>query len=333
MRKILVTGGAGFLGSHLIPYLLTNRNTLIFNIDNLSLPNSRSNLQYLSRLKNHLFSKTSTVDRKSLRKIIRSFKPDLIIHLAAHTHVDDSITSPYKHVMENALGSLNLLEETRSYFFKDRELHSDFKLLQFSTDEVYGSLYSLRSPFTHSSPINPSNPYSASKAAADVVAQSYYKTYGLPVILCRSTNLYGARQDNQKFIPRAILHLLRHQPIPIYGKGLNKRNWVYVLDCCEAIRLILQKGEPGLTYHIASKETYENRSVASKLICLFNEKHLKISLPKSYEFIKDRPAHDFQYLLDASETTKLGWKPTTPFSIGLDKTISWYIKNAKRTAQ
>lgn len=310
MKKILVTGGCGFIGSNFIRYLFENYEYKIINLDALTYAGNPENLKDISGDKKYKFVYGRVEDSKLVGKIIRDV--DYIVHFAAETHVDRSISEASPFVTTNILGTSVLL---------DSALEQDVeKFIYISTDEVYGSI--VKGKFKENSPLDPTSPYSASKASADLLAQSYYKTYNLPVIIVRPSNNYGGWQYPEKFIPLMITNALENKPLPIYGKGENVRDWLFVEDNCRAIDLVLQKGRAGEVYNIAGDEEKKNIDVVKNILKLLGKKDNLI------KFVLDRPGHDFRYAICSSKIRKeLNFRPSISFEEGLQKTINWYREN------
>lgn len=327
-KKILVTGGAGFIGSNFIRYVVKNLpETYIVNLDLLTYAGSRKNLSDLPTDR-HILIEGNIGDRDLVKQLLRSYGIDTIVHFAAESHVDRSIVNPQQFIETNILGTHILLEGARQYWLHEANLtHEQCRFYHVSTDEVYGSLHINDLPFSEVDPYRPSSPYSASKASSDHLVYSYYHTYGFPVIITHCSNNYGPYQHQEKFIPTIINNCLNWQPIPIYGDGDNVRDWIYVDDHCEAITLILKNGRVGETYNVGSENEITNIKLANQ-ICALMDVILK---PKqSYQtlinYVADRPGHDFRYALNVSKLTqKLGWKANTDFLEGLKRTIEFYI--------
>jgi dTDP-glucose 4,6-dehydratase len=308
MDKILVTGGAGFIGSNFVRHVLKETDCKVVNLDKLTYAGNLRNIKDFRSNKAHRFVKGDIRNRKLVDSLVE--KADAVVNFAAESHVDRSIQTPRVFVETNVLGTQTLLEACRRF-------HVRFE--QISTDEVYGSR--AEGSFKETDPLNPSSPYSASKAAADLLVNAYHVTYGMDVTVTRSTNNYGPNQHPEKLIPRLITNALRGKPLPIYGSGKNVRDWIFVEDNCQAIRFVLEKGEKGHAYNIAGNNERRNIDIAREIL-----RHL--SLPDMMiTFVPDRPGHDFRYSLDCEKIQSLGSKPQVGFEEGLRRTIEWYKVN------
>jgi len=309
--KVLVTGGAGFIGSNFVRYLVKKHpewNIIV--LDALTYAGRKENLSDVwSKIK---FIHGDIRKKEDVEKAVKDV--DVIVNFAAETHVDKSIIDSGSFVLTNVYGTYNLLEACRKFHIK--------KFVHISSDEVYGHI--LEGSFKEEDKLNPRNPYAASKAAADLLCRSYFETYNLPVVITRSTNNYGPYQHPEKFIAKTIIYALLNKPIPIYGSGEQVRDWLFVEDNCEAIELVLDKGENGEIYNIAGKEEMKNLEVVKTILKLMNKPESLI------KFVKDRPGHDLRYSLNISKIEKLGWKPKTKFEDGIKKTIEWYVNNEWR---
>jgi dTDP-glucose 4,6-dehydratase len=308
MDRVLVTGGAGFIGSNFIRHLLKETDCKAINLDKLTYAGNLNNIKDLRRQKRQRFVRGDIRNRKLVDSLVREV--DAVVNFAAESHVDRSIQAPRVFVETNVLGTQVLLEACRRF---------GVKFEQISTDEVYGSR--LEGSFRETDLLNPSSPYSASKAAADLIVNAYYVTYGLDVTVTRSTNNYGPNQHPEKLIPRLVTNALRGKSLPIYGSGKNVRDWIFVEDNCRAIQFVLEKGEKGQIYNIAGGNERMNIDIAKEIL-----RHL--SLPETMiEYVADRPGHDFRYSLDCAKIHHLGWKPQVPLEDGLQRTIEWYRSN------
>ena len=318
MKKIIVTGGLGFIGSNLIK-ILNEKKFFIINIDKISYASNKNNIP--NNIKNYKFYKENINNKDFIVKILKKYKPSLIFNLAAETHVDKSIDGPKSFINSNILGVFNLLEAIRIYKKK-------IKLIHISTDEVYGDINKFSSK--ENDTYNPSSPYSASKASGDLLIKSYIRTYNVPAIITNCCNNYGPNQYPEKLIPTIIYKIINNQKIPIYGNGKNIREWIHVNDHCEALLKIALKGKIGENYNIGSGHKMQNIDIMKKIISIFK----KINNNKKYEpkflFVKDRPGHDVRYSLNSSKLRKnLNWKCKINFNEGIKNTIVWYIKNFK----
>jgi dTDP-glucose 4,6-dehydratase len=331
-QSILVTGGAGFIGSNFVLQWLATEGTPVVNLDNLTYAGNIGNLEAILADRRHRFVHGDITDRKLVRELLRDYQPRAIVHFAAESHVDRSIHGPEEFVRTNINGTFSLLEETRDYW---NELGLDgraaFRFLQISTDEVYGSLGPEDPPFSEVTGYAPNSPYSASKAASDHLVRAYQHTYGLPTLTTNCSNNYGPHQFPEKLIPLVILHAVSGRPIPVYGDGRNVRDWLFVADHCEAIRQVLAAGRIGQTYNVGGKNEKPNLDIVTTICSLLDE--LRPDDPvvphsQLITFIKDRPGHDRRYAIDASKIEReLGWKPHETFETGIRKTVDWYLDN------
>lgn len=325
-KNILITGGAGFIGSHVVRLFVQNYPQYrIINLDALTYAGNLENLREIEKAPNYFFEKTNILDTGQLSEIFEKYQPDGIIHLAAESHVDRSIFSPLDFVYTNIIGTVNLLNAARNYW-KDFE---GKRFYQISTDEVYGSLGET-GLFTETTPYAPNSPYSASKAAADHFVRAYGETYRLPVVISNCSNNYGPNQFPEKLIPLFIHNILHQKPLPVYGDGQYTRDWLYVKDHAAAIDLVFHKGKLFNTYNIGGFNEWKNIDLV-KLLCRLTDEKLGRpagSSEKLITFVKDRPGHDKRYAIDASKINKeLGWKPSVTFEEGLSQTIEWYLEN------
>ncbi len=318
MKKIIITGGLGFIGSNLID-LLINKNYYIINIDKVTYSSNYYNTKDYKNSKKYKFIKCDIKDKK-LKKIIFKYKPVCIFNLAAETHVDRSIDSPDNFIQSNIIGVFNLLE-----CFKEFSKKYKSKLIHISTDEVYGDVLSGRSSENY--PYQPSSPYAASKAASDHLVSSYVRTYKIPAIVTNCSNNYGPKQHPEKLIPKLIYNIINNKPLPIYGKGENSREWIYVKDHCEALLKVFLKGKIGEFYNIGSNKNLNNLQVTKELIKI-SKNIIKLGKKVKISFVKDRPGHDVRYALNSDKIKKtLGWEPKTNFRQGIYLTFDWYLKN------
>ena len=320
MQKILVTGGLGFIGSNLIKQLL-EKNFYVINVDKVSYASNFYNTKEYSSNRNYKFFKSDIQNKKKIEKILIKFKPIGIFNLAAETHVDRSIDDPKNFINSNILGVYSLLEAFKAYCKKNKKT----KLIHISTDEVYGDVLVGRSK--ESDAYVPSSPYSASKAASDHLVYSYIRTYKIPAIITNCSNNYGPRQHGEKLIPKIIYNILNNKPLPIYGKGKNSREWIYVNDHCDALIKIFRKGKIGNFYNIGSNINMNNISIVKKLIKIA-KKQIRLGNKVKINFIPDRPGHDFRYAINSNKIKKeIGWKSKTNLNVGLKKTLIWYKDN------
>lgn len=332
MKIYLVTGGAGFIGSNFVLKQRQNQNNRIVNLDLLTYAGNMINLHPLKEDPKHIFIHGSIGDRDFVRDILEEYKPNAIVNFAAESHVDRSIDGPEDFINTNVLGTFHLLEEVRRYWLGlNDDAKESFRFLHVSTDEVYGSLGPEDTPFHENTPYAPNSPYSASKAASDHLVRAYHHTYGLPVLTTNCSNNYGPRQFPEKLIPLIILNALNGKPLPIYGDGMNVRDWLYVEDHCDAIATVMEKGEIGDVYNIGGRCEKPNIEIV-KTICSLLDEMIPSSpfTPHSslITFVKDRPGHDRRYAIDCTKIeNELGWKPRETFESGLKKTIEWYLDN------
>ncbi len=325
MKNILITGGAGFIGSHVVKRFVNNYpNYNIYNIDNLTYAGNLENLKEIKDKKNYFFFKIDINNHKEVLKLFFDKNITDVIHLAAESHVDKSIESSFEFAKTNVLGTVSLLEACRNLW----DLNSKNNIFyHISTDEVFGSL-GMNGSFNEISKYDPNSPYSASKASSDHFVRAYHKTYGLPILISNCSNNYGPNQHIEKLIPNIINSLIKQKKIPIYGDGKNIRDWLFVDDHCDAIELIFNKGKNGETYNVGGDHEISNIDLAKSIIKIYDEINLKqpgIS-KKLIQFVSDRPGHDFRYAIDFSKIKNtLGWIPKTNFDIGIRETINWYI--------
>ena len=323
MKKFIVTGGSGFIGSNLVKFLL-NRKYFVINIDKLSYSSNSYNLNTIGKNKNYKFFKQDINNQTQIFNILNRFKPDCIFNLAAETHVDRSIDDPRNFIKSNILGVYNLLQALNKYLKKNKK---KIKLIHVSTDEVYGDI-KIGKKSKETSAYNPSSPYSSTKASADLLIKSFVRTYKLPVIISNCCNNYGPNQFPEKLIPKLIYNITNNKPLPIYGKGKNMREWIYVLDHCEALLKIYFKGKLGESYNVGSNQSIDNLNLTKKLLKIAKSKSLIINKRVKILFVKDRPGHDFRYALNSKKILKeLEWKSKISLHEGLSRTLNWYINN------
>lgn len=332
-NSILVTGGAGFIGSNFVLHLLQASDVQVWNLDLLTYAGGLHNLDGVAEGNRYRFFKGDICDGTLVAEILRTLRPRAVVNIAAETHVDRSIASSRNFVTTNVVGTHTLLETAKDYYRalapEDKE---HFRFLQVSTDEVYGSLGPVDPPFHERTPFAPNSPYAASKAAADHFVRAYHHTHGLPTILTHCSNNYGPRQFPEKLIPLAILNCLKGSRLPIYGDGKNIRDWLFVNDHCEALMAALERGEPGGSYNIGGSQEKTNLEVVEAVCRLMDEfaprqggPHLEL-----LQFVPDRPGHDRRYSVDSQKATKeLGWCPRHSFEDALRNTVQWYVENFK----
>lgn len=329
MKLWIVTGGCGFIGSNFIRHMLQTESVRIVNLDKLTYAGNLDSLEDVSKHPNYFFVKGDIADRDLVTCLLKKYKPYGVMNFAAESHVDRSIDRPDDFIHTNILGTFELLEAIRSYW-DGLDSKDDFRFLHVSTDEVFGSLGS-EGFFTESTPYAPNSPYSASKAAADHLVRAYHHTYGLPTLTTHCSNNYGPFQFPEKLIPLTILNALDHKPLPIYGDGQNIRNWLYVLEHCQALRIVMDHGQLGETYNIGGKHEKSNLEVVNTVCELLDEMSPRAdgqSYRQQITFVKDRLGHDRRYGIDYSKIkTQLGWEPQEAFESGLRKTVQWYLDN------
>ena len=328
MKTYLITGGCGFIGSNFVRFILEREpEATIINLDNLTYAGNIHNLDGISNSRYH-FVHGDICDSELVSKLFNDHQFDGVVHFAAESHVDRSIDGPAEFVQTNIVGTLNLLEQSREYFNKEEK--SNFRFLHVSTDEVYGTLGD-KGKFFESTPYDPSSPYSASKAGSDHLARAWHRTYGLPVLVTNCSNNYGAYQFPEKLIPLMIINCLHHRPLPVYGKGENVRDWLFVTDHCEAIHTVLTSGQVGETYNIGGNNEIKNIDVVLTICSLLDEMSPRedgSKYSKLITYVQDRPGHDFRYAIDATKINQeLGWSPKESFETGIRKTIDWYLNN------
>lgn len=329
---ILVTGGAGFIGSNFVLQWMEGEKTPVINLDKLTYAGNLNNLASLEHDTRHHFIQGDILNRSLIEELLNKYKPKAIVHFAAETHVDRSIHQPYEFFNTNVMGTQALLDETLAYWKRlPPEEQKGFRFINVSTDEVYGSIGAKEPSSKETSLYSPNSPYAASKASSDHLARAYFHTFGLPIITTHSSNNYGPYQFPEKLIPLMIVNALQSKPLPLYGDGLNIRNWIYVADHCRALRTILAKGKPGETYNIGTNEELTNKEMVMAICKILGEyKNKTPSTPYTslIKYVKDRPGHDRRYSLDSSKLQKeLGWKPTGTFHEHLRYTVQWYLHN------
>ena len=333
MENILVTGGAGFIGSALVRQLIAESESTIINVDALTYAGHLESLGEARTHPRHVFEMVDIRDRPALDRIFREHRPDAVMHLAAESHVDRSIHGPAAFVHTNVTGTQNLLEAAREYWQSLKPQAKDrFRFHHISTDEVYGDLGPEDPPFSEHSPYVPSSPYAASKAASDHLVRAWNRTYGLPVLITNCSNNYGPFQSPEKLIPLMIVNALEGKPLPIYGRGDNIRDWLHVQDHVRALRLVLDAGTPGRTYNVGGRAERTNLEVVRAVCAHLDEivPHDDAPYEQFITFVTDRPGHDRRYAIDDRRISEeLGWQPLESFNSGLRKTVQWYLNNSE----
>ncbi|MAK30830.1 dTDP-glucose 4,6-dehydratase [Acinetobacter sp.] len=332
--KILITGGAGFIGSAVVRHIIQNTDNTVLNVDKLTYAGNLESLAKVADNSRYQFSQTDICDRAALDQLFETFQPDAVMHLAAESHGDRSITGPAAFIETNILGTYQLLEAARHYWnglAQDKK--AEFRFHHISTDEVYGDLEGTEDLFVETTPYAPSSPYSASKASSDHLVRAWHRTYGLPVVLTNCSNNYGPYHFPEKLIPLVILNALAGKPLPVYGNGAQIRDWLYVEDHARALYKVVTEAKVGETYNIGGHNEQQNIDVVKAICNLLEE--LAPNKPEgiaNYQdlitYVKDRPGHDLRYAIDASKIKKdLGWVPQETFESGLRKTVEWYLAN------
>ena len=325
MKKIIVTGGSGFIGSNLVKYFLKKK-YFVINIDKLSYSGNNFNLKDTDKT-NYVFIKSDINNRDIINRTLKKYNPSIIFNLAAETHVDRSIDGPKPFIHSNINGVFNLLESIKFYNKKSKK---KIKLIHISTDEVYGDITNKHERADENFPYKPSSPYAASKASADHLVKSYIRTYNFPAIISNCSNNYGPKQFPEKLVPKIIFNIMHNKEIPIYGKGLNSREWIYVEDHCKALELLSIKGKIGENYNIGSGYNITNIELTKLILKIMKNKSYNIGNKVKIKFVVDRPGHDLRYALSSNKIkNKLKWKATTKIIDGLSKTIDWYAHNFK----
>ena len=333
-HRVLVTGGAGFIGSAVVRYLIAETDAIVLNVDKLTYAGNLESLASVSESPNYQFAQSDICDRAEMARLFETFRPTSVMHLAAESHVDRSIDGPSAFIETNIVGTYTLLEVSRQYWEQlDQALQGVFRFHHISTDEVYGDLDGMDDLFTEDTPYQPSSPYSASKASSDHLVRAWHRTYGLPVVVTNCSNNYGPYHFPEKLIPLAILNAVAGQPIPVYGQGDQVRDWLYVEDHARALVKVVFDGELGETYNVGGHNEQTNLHVVETLCDLLdvrvNPKPQGIqSFRELITFVTDRPGHDKRYAIDASKiASTLGWTPQETFESGLVKTVDWFLAN------
>ena len=333
---LLVTGGAGFIGSNFVLSSIAATGEPIVDLDKLTYAGNAANLDALRADARHVFVKGDICDRALVRQLFERHRPRAVVHLAAESHVDRSIEGPSEFVQTNVVGTFALLEEARAYWLSlGAPERAAFRFLHVSTDEVYGSLGAGDPAFSETTPYAPNSPYSASKAASDHLVRAYWHTYGLPTLTTHCSNNYGPHQFPEKLIPLMIHQALAGKPLPVYGDGQNVRDWLYVLDHCSALRAALERARPGEAYNIGGSAEMRNIDLVKTLCALLDDARPRTggSYADLITFVKDRPGHDRRYAIDAGKIQReLGWRPGESFASGLKKTVRWYLERREKRA-
>jgi dTDP-glucose 4,6-dehydratase len=330
---LLVTGGAGFIGSNFVHHWLARHDELLVNLDKLTYAGNLGNLQSVAQDKRHVFVQGDIGDTALVTQLLNQYQPRAVLHFAAESHVDRSIHGPLDFIQTNVVGTCQLLESVRAFWAAlPADQQQSFRFLHVSTDEVYGSLEPDAAAFTETHPYAPNSPYAASKAASDHLVRAWHHTYGLPVLTTHCSNNYGPYHFPEKLIPLVIHHALSGKPLPVYGDGMQVRDWLFVQDHCSAIDRVLQEGTPGETYNIGGWNEKPNIEVVKTLCSLLDELQPRAdgkSYAEQITYVKDRAGHDRRYAIDAGKIKdNLGWQPVETFETGLRKTVQWYLDHA-----
>ncbi len=332
MKNILITGGAGFIGANFVTYFIEgNPDINVVNLDKLTYAGDLANLEEVANNSRYTFVQGDICDRELIETLFEKYDFSDVIHFAAESHVDNSISGPEAFIRTNVIGTFNLLDTARKHWMTGpnhyKEGYKQSRFHHISTDEVYGTL-GATGLFTEETPYAPNSPYSASKASSDMIVRSYFHTYGMQVVTTNCSNNYGPKQHNEKLIPTIIRKAISGENIPIYGDGQNVRDWLYVLDHCKGIELVFKNGKPGETYNIGGRNERNNLYIANTICELLDEMQPKTEgrYQEQIVFVKDRPGHDLRYAIDATKIeTELGWKADENFETGIRKTIAWYL--------
>ena len=328
--RVLVTGGAGFIGSALVRHLVIEKGYEVLTVDKLTYAGNLESLKLVEGRQNHRFLKADICDRRAMDEAFETFRPDRVMHLAAESHVDRSITGAQDFVQTNVIGTFTLLEAARAYYGKlDTDAQQRFRFLHVSTDEVYGSLGN-EGLFTETTPYDPSSPYSASKAASDHLAKAWERTYKMPIVVSNCSNNYGPYHFPEKLIPLTILNALAGKDLPVYGKGENVRDWLYVEDHARALDVIIERGRIGETYNVGGRNERRNIDVVRRICSVLDERSPGTKPREELiRFVTDRPGHDARYAIDATKLeNELGWRALENFDTGIEKTVDWYLGNS-----
>ena len=333
-KNIIVTGGAGFIGSALIRHIIKNTYHSVVNIDKLSYSGNLQSLESIESNKDYIFEQVDICDEKELNRIFKKNKPDIVMHLAAESHVDRSIDGPGDFIKTNIVGTFTLLEQSKNYWQSlEGDKKNNFRFLHVSTDEVYGDLEGTTDFFSEETSYDPSSPYSATKASSDHLVRAWHRTYGLPVLITNCSNNYGPCQFPEKLIPHVILNALEGKNLPIYGDGRQIRDWLYVDDHVLALMSVVLDGNVGETYNIGGSNEIQNIEVVKKICNILdklisNKLNGMASFSELITYVKDRPGHDVRYAINANKINRdLGWKPEESFESGILKTVQWYLTN------
>ena len=335
---ILITGGAGFIGANFVIDWLAQGDEPVVNLDKLTYAGNRASLAPLQGDGRHLFVQGDIADRDLVEQLLRQHRPRAIVNFAAESHVDRSIHGPEDFIQTNVVGSFRLLEAARTYWSAlEGAERAAFRFLHVSTDEVYGTLAPTDPAFTETTPFQPNSPYSASKAASDHLVRAWHHTYGLPTLVTNCSNNYGPLQFPEKLIPLMIVNALAGKPLPVYGDGMQVRDWLYVQDHCSAIRRVLQAGTPGETYNVGGWNEKPNIEIVRTICALLDERRPRAdgqSYASQVTYVQDRPGHDRRYAIDARRIERdLGWRPAETFDSGIRKTVDWYLANTEWVTQ
>ena len=328
--RVMITGGAGFIGSAVCRHFILELGHDVVNVDKLTYAGNLASLTPVASSPHYAFEKLDICDADGIRAVFSKYQPAAVVHLAAESHVDRSISGSNVFVQTNVVGTFNLLEAAREYLDANQHLREEgFRFLHVSTDEVYGSLGE-SGLFSEITPYDPSSPYSATKAASDHIAKAWHRTYGLPVIVSNCSNNYGPYQFPEKLIPLTVLNALHGQPLPVYGNGSNIRDWLFVDDHARALGMILEKGLPGETYNVGGRNERRNIDVVNQICACLNElRAAELCHERFITYVTDRPGHDQRYAIDASKLeTDLGWRAQETFETGIKKTVRWYLEHA-----